>query len=299
MQRHTFLSLIFFFIYSTIVPAQINGNGNKVTKTFPAENLRKLEINLSADITIDPAAKPGITITTDENVIDYINVKVEDGYLDLTQLEWIEPKGDHQVVIGAPLLQTLICDAHSDIDILNLDAERFRINANIGKITLSGAVEYFDVKVKLARINAEALDVKTADVEIKKWGKVNLGQVNALRSDINKSGSLTVKGEPLELSGDAKEAIARGERPVDPSIRWINFQLKNNSLRRSQFFVEGPKKDGSSFGYGFPMNPGQKRSERWTVGSKVYKVNAFGLRKLLLTIEATDEGEVVSLYGDK
>lgn len=296
MKSHIIFALVFFFI-QTVVPAQINGNGHKVTKTFPAENLRKLEVNLSANIIIDPSAEPGITITTDENVMDYINVKVKQGYLDLTQLEWIEPKGVHEIVIGAPLLQTLICDAHSNIEVKNLDAERFRINAKVGQINLSGKVDYFDVKVKLATLKAEGLEVSTADVEISKWGKVSLGNVNALRTDINESGSLTVKGEPAELSGDAKEALARGERPVDPSIKYIDFKLKNNSLKRGQYFVQGPKKDGSYFGYGFPMNPGQVRAERWTTGTKVYKVSRLGFRSLLLTIEASDEGEVVPLYG--
>ncbi len=296
MKNLIVFALAFFFI-QVLVPAQINGNGNKVTKTFSAENLRKLEVNLSADITIDPKAEPGITITTDENIIDYINVKVKKGYLDLTQLEWIEPKGNHEIIIGAPLLQTLICDAHSNITINNLDAERFRINADVGQIKLSGKVGYLDLEVKLATLDAEQLDITTADIEISKWGKVKLGEVNALRTDINESASLTVKGTPAELSGDAKEALARGEKPIDPTIRYIDFKIKNNTLKRGQFFVQGPKKDGSYFGYGFPMNPGQVRAERWTTGTKVYKVSRLGLRTLLLTIESSDEGEVVPLFN--
>ena len=58
----------------------------------------------------------------------------------------------------------------------------------------------------------------------------------------------------------------------------------------------GPKQDGSKFGYGFPMMPYATRKETWTIGTKVYKVNKIGLKKLLVTINKDNENQVVKLF---
>ena len=44
------------------------------------------------------------------------------------------------------------------------------------------------------------------------------------------------------------------------------------------------------------MMPGISKKERWTVGTKVYKVNKIGLRKLLVKIKAEDAGKTVKLF---
>jgi hypothetical protein len=76
-----------------VLPTQINGNDQQSHKDFYRQKRRKLEINLSVDITIDPKAKPVLTISTDANLINYIKVIVRNDNLDLTELEWMGSKG--------------------------------------------------------------------------------------------------------------------------------------------------------------------------------------------------------------
>ena len=88
-------------------------------------------------------------------------------------------------------------------------------------------------------------------------------------------------------------------------VLWIGtilFVTQNQLLfseSRTHFVVKGPKVDGSYFGYGFPMMPGATKKERWTVGTKVYRINRLGLRKLLVEIKAEDEGQVVKLFDSQ
>ncbi|MDT0557469.1 hypothetical protein RM697_02340 [Ichthyenterobacterium sp. W332] len=89
---------------------------------------------------------------------------------------------------------------------------------------------------------------------------------------------------------------AQNDKHESKNIQWINFKIKNNSKNRNHFVVKGPKAEGSKFGYGFPMMPYEKRKEKWSVGTKIYKENKLGFRKLLVTITANDEGKVVNLF---
>jgi len=45
------------------------------------------------------------------------------------------------------------------------------------------------------------------------------------------------------------------------------------------------------------MRPGQVKKERWTVGTKVFRKTNLGLKKLLVEIKESDEGELVELYN--
>jgi len=80
------------------------------------------------------------------------------------------------------------------------------------------------------------------------------------------------------------------------NAKYIDIKIKNNSWARRHFVVVGPKPDGTEFSYGFPMMPGQSKKERWTTGTKIYRENALGIRNLLFTITATDEGKTVKLF---
>ena len=44
------------------------------------------------------------------------------------------------------------------------------------------------------------------------------------------------------------------------------------------------------------MMPFSTRKENWSVGTKVYKVNKLGLRKLLVKIKPEDAGKTVKLF---
>ncbi len=78
--------------------------------------------------------------------------------------------------------------------------------------------------------------------------------------------------------------------------KFINFKIENNSFNRNYFVVIGPKPNGRKFSYGFPMMPQATRKEYWTTGTKVYKVNKLGLRKLLISIKPENENKTVKLF---
>ena len=107
--------------------------------------------------------------------------------------------------------------------------------------------------------------------------------------------NLVVLGDTLRF--DCQRIIPHNDTSDHEQVRWINFTIKNNSENRNHFVVKGPKLDGSKFGYGFPMMPNEEREERWSVGTKIYKENKLGFRKLLVTIKSKDENTIVNLFN--
>jgi len=299
MKKITFL----FLLFSIQSFAQVNGNKEIVSQTFPLEAITSLEINLSSNVTIDMNGADEITITTDQNLIPHINTTVKNGHLDLTQKKWIEPSDKHEVLIGAAALRKLVIDAHGDFIIKNMAVGQFKLVANVGKISLLGTVKDLKIKNKVARVNAAKLIAQNANIKITSWGRVTATVENELDTSVSENGFLQLTSEAKVLKGDASKTLKQDkekellkkEAPFK-NARFIKFKIKNNSLTRKNFVVVGPKSDGSFFSYGFPMWPGQSREKDWTVGSKVYKVSRLGIRKLIVTIKETDEGKVVDLF---
>ncbi|WP_046758748.1 GIN domain-containing protein [Kordia jejudonensis] len=291
---------ILLFLLGFAVNAQVNGNKNIITRTFPLENIQKIKINFYAKVTIDLAAKEGITITTDENVMDLIGKEVVGNTLYLDQIEWIEPS-QATIVIGAPNLRHVETGTHDVTKIINIATEYLQLTAPIGTILLEGKTNELRIGAELAKVDASNLVAENAFINIWSRGNVTVQVTNVLHAEVSNSGKLIYVNSPKKIKKNTKRdgqvlRFAEKNTVKNPDAEWIKFKIKNNNSNRNNFFVIGPKKDGTKFSYGFPMMPNALRKENWTVGTKIYKVNSLGFRKLLVTITKQDAGKVVSLF---
>ena len=295
--RQSFI-LIITFILSTICNAQINGNGKTTTTTLTLNGLEEIDIQFNADIILDYSAAETMTITAEKNIIEYIGQKFENGKLTLDQIKWIEPSRNPKIIIGTPNLKKIYQGTHSSTYINNINGDELSIHGNVGKVIASGSCKKISVIVSGTDVNLSQTDIGYADISIKGRSTVVLDKVNTLDTELNPNANLVLRSEPNKYLGDSKknvEEIVSINKP-NPQFKYIEFKIKNNSWSRNHFVVVGPKKNGGYFSYGFPMMPGFSKSEKWSVGTKIYKEGKMGKRKLLVTISLEDEGKVVNLF---
>jgi hypothetical protein len=216
--------------------------------------------------------------------------------LTLDQLEWVEPSQQVTIKIGAPNLKRVEKGTHRTLTIKNVDNDYLNVMAFLGKVVVSGKTKQFNIGVENGEIDASKLIAENVRVNIWGRGKAKIYAENELFSILKEDGRLDLVNTPKKLTGDTKKALEKKKRISNSDIKWISFKIKNNSWNRNHFVVVGPKKNGGRFSYGFPMMPGFSKKERWTTGTKVYKVNKIGIRKLLVTISPEDEGKTVKLF---
>jgi len=294
------ISLLLLFIGSLGI-AQVKGNKKIETKSFPFENVETIKIDLHADITIDMAQEESLSITTDGNLLEFIDTEIVDGTIHFSQLKWIESSKGITIKIGAPNLKRVVHDAHDTTKIINVSNNELRVNANIGNVIIEGKTDELRLGVANGKIDASKIEAKSVYVNLWNWGTITVNPVDYLWADVSNDGKLYYTNLPKEnkiktKSGGMAASLEDKNNPSKKSIKWISFKIRNNSGKRNQFAVKGPKADGGYFGYGFPMSANTKRKEKWSVGTKIYKVNKLGLKKLLVTITAEDEGKVVNLF---
>jgi len=157
------------------------------------------------------------------------------------------------------------------------------------------------IGAELAKVNASKTEAEQVFVNLWSWGNVTVNPTEKLWAEVSNDGKLLYVSKPEKFEVKKKNggqilSLAEKDTIKNPDAVFINFKIKNNSTNRNNFYVVGPKPDGSKFSYGFPMMPNAKRKENWSVGTKVYKVNSLGFRKLLITIKKEDKGKVVELF---
>lgn len=294
------ITLLLIFVAATGL-AQIKGNRNIETRTFAIENVNHIKINFYADVTMDASAKEALTITTDSNLFDLIDKEGIDGTLCLDQKEWISPSQKSIVIIGAPNLKRVEQGTHDTTRIIHVDNDELSVNAPIGNVIIEGKTKELRLGSETSSIDATKITANNAFVNLWSIGTVKVNVTNLLWADVSNSGKLFYVTKPKKLDiktkRDGKVLVLNDiEKMKNPDAKYISFKIKNNSNNRNQFEVVGPKRDGSKFGYGFPMMPNTLRKETWTIGTKIYKLNSMGLKKLLIIITEENENQVVELF---
>ena len=242
-----------------------------------------------------------MTITTDENLLGLIDKDLEDGKLHLDQKEWISPSQDIIISIGAPNLKRVETGTHDITKIINLNNDYLQIMAPIGNVIVEGKTKELRIGAELAKVNASNTVAEKVFVNLWSWGNVTVNPTEQLWANVSNDGKLFYISKPEKFDVKKKnggQILSLNEKDSlkNPEAIFIKFRIKNNSSNRNNFYVIGPKPDGSKFSYGFPMMPNAKRKENWSVGTKIYKVNSLGFRKLLITIKKEDEGKVIDLF---
>lgn len=288
------LTFILFLVGMTGL-AQVKGNKDITTRTIDMQDLTAIEMGLYAHVVIDQNAAAEMVITTDSNLQGLIDTEVVDGTLKLAQLDWIQPSQRIKITIGVKSLKRLQVGINETVQLKNIDQETITLVALNGKIVASGKANSVDIDAENGTVNASKLEVKQANVNIWGRGKTIVNATELVESKLDEDARLDFVQQPAEVKGDTN-IVSKETKIAFAKAQYIDIKIKNNSFNRNLFAVKGPKQDGSYFGYGFPMMPGATKKERWTVGTKIYKTNAIGVKKLLLTIEGTDEGKTIKLF---
>jgi len=289
--------LFLICLITSSVNAQKIGNGQLETKTFDLSNFSEIHVNFPVKAKIDCAAATALSITTDDNLFDHILVEVEDDILYIQQKGWVEAtKVD--LTIGAPNLKRLKTGGYGIYNLKNIDADEFRVMNNVGLVTLEGKANSLRFGTATGTIDAAELVAQEVYASIWSHGKAKVNAVQLLDGKVENGGEIIYINPPaknrIRVKGDSEVlSVADAKREVQ-KVDYIHFKLFNNSGKRIQAYVKGPR--GKRFSYGFPLNPLQKRRENWPVGSKVYKVSKIGTRTLLATIEDTDADGIVKLF---
>ena len=292
------ISLIFLLKLSTIlIYGQVIGNGNRITKSKDLPEIDKIIININGEINIFSGLEENsIDITYDENIVDLVGTGIIGNSLVIDQLKWIEGKQDVIANIYVKDIDSIENDSWSKVTVNNLNQNRLNILSDIGAMTLFGQVNELNINSRDGNIDAAKLQSKIANVIIENDAIVKVFATELLNITNNKNGQLILNGKPKKITGmegqKANDSIVTLDRI---NTRFIDIKLKTKGLKKLSCYVSGPKPNGKYFSYGLNLYPLVTKDEKWSIGTKLYKVGAFGKKQLIYTVKEKDEGQTIRL----
>lgn len=276
------------------IPAQINGNGKMVTITRSTGVFSGVKVDFPAEVEIICQTIPHLEITSDENIIPYLDIRMEGSTLNILQRKWIEPSRTVHITIGTAFLHRLETGGYGEYWIKNIDAPQFTLVNPVGTVELEGRADRLVANVGTGKVDASQLTTLESDITVTSFGWVKVQVKDVLRAQVAENGKVIYTEKPSQIYGAGPVFPAENDNPSpEGKPRYIRVTLLNNSPSKIDMIIKGPP--GQRFSYGAPLRPGQRRTEDMPVGTHIYLDHIIS-RKLLVTILEKDENQVVKLF---
>ena len=151
----------------------VRGSGNVITETRQVSNFDSIELSGSGEVILTQGASESLTIETDDNVMEYIEAKVENGTLKLG------------LVSGIP----------TGVNIQKFTRLIFYVNVDdLSGLSTSGS----------GKIESEKIKTDRFDLSVSGSGSIQIAELLAseLRADISGSGGINLGGEVSDQDVD-------------------------------------------------------------------------------------------------
>ena len=175
----------------------IRGNGHMVTQE------QKLEpfINVKADgaFRIEwHSGPPAVSVTIDQNLMQYVEMEVRDRVLYVRTTRYIRPRHSIKVVLTSNTLEGASFSGASQLTAHQLTGSKFYLETTgASKATLDGAVDELIANITGAGdLRAESLQTKTAQVSVTGAGDARMAVSDNLKVSITGAGKVEYIGDP-------------------------------------------------------------------------------------------------------
>lgn len=200
------------------------GNGNITTKTIQVADYDAINVVGSMNVTLVKGEEGTISITTDENLHEYLDISSSDGKLKITfkntkfgirskkgvniTVPFIDVNDISLVGSGDIISKDLIKASFMDVSLvgsgdIDLVIDATDIDSNLsgsGDIGLKGNVTNFKAKVSgSGDFEARSLKAENTDAYVSGSGDLQVYAKKTLKARVNGSGDITYSGNPERI----------------------------------------------------------------------------------------------------
>jgi hypothetical protein len=193
------LAVVALFVSGCYWPG-IRGNGHIVTDQRPVTEFSDIKGDGAFQIEWNSGA-PSLSITTDDNLLRYIETRIEGKTLRLHSHDQLHPTQHIKVLITSPTLTGASMSGAVRLTATKISCPKFYLQtAGAVRITLDGKADELLADMSgAAKLIAETLHTKTADISSSGAAKAQVYASEALRVSISGAGKVIYYGHPTRV----------------------------------------------------------------------------------------------------
>ena len=200
------------------------GNGVVITEDFAVKDFNRVSVEGNFEIRLGKSNTPGVTITTDENLMDLISVESDGNRLTLLSRKNLISNDGVQVIIrytelrkiavgGAAILTSdhTIREDYLDLDMSGAGAVELDLDMKALEITISGAGameltgQVVEQRIQMdgaGGLDASDLVSQNCEIEISGVGGAAIHVTERLRATVSGVGGISYRGNPSDVQKD-------------------------------------------------------------------------------------------------
>ena len=175
----------------------IRGNGHLTTDQRPISGFSEIEANGAFEIEWR-SGTPALSITTDENLLPYIDSRNIDNRLRLHSRDRIRPTHGVKIVVSSPTRSAAKLTGATRLTANQLSGAKFAVESTgAARVTLDGTVdELLADMTGASTLNAKSLQTKTAEISTTGAADANIAVSDTLKVSITGAGKVNYSGNP-------------------------------------------------------------------------------------------------------
>lgn len=202
---------------------KVVGNGNITTKNINTNDYSSIQVVGSMDVHLENGAEGNISVTTDENIHDFLDIQVEGGALVIKIQKNVSIRTNKGIHVTVPVqeVNAVSLTGSGDVDTKDqLKTDNMEISlTGSGDIDLNVAVGTLDAKVTGSgdmnlRGNARDLEIKVTgsgdfdgeslnaentEAYVSGSGDISIKTTNRLKARVHGSGDISYSGNPTNI----------------------------------------------------------------------------------------------------
>ncbi len=174
------------------------GSGDLVTQERTVEAFSRIETNLSVEMVVEVGKPQAVSLSFDDNLIDFIRTEVDGKTLVIDTEESFSSRNSVQIKVSVPAIDLIMTEGSGVIDVHNLNNKKFRIIlSGSGDVHLDGTSEFIDIEINgSGDVDATELAAGDVAVTINGSGAARVAATGSLDAEVNGSGDVLYTGKP-------------------------------------------------------------------------------------------------------
>lgn len=176
----------------------IQGSGVETTKSFDIDAFDQVRFSGSGEYNISCGEEQSVSVTIDDNLMEFVDLNVEDGKLKFNVTEQYTSGMGLKVDITIPKLKGVEVNGAGTATIKNVSAEAFAIDVSgASTVVADGSANSLDLQASGAcSLKLYELESKKCTVDMSGAGSAMVHVTEMLDAKISGVGSVKYKGEP-------------------------------------------------------------------------------------------------------
>jgi len=182
---------------SSLVPG-IKGSGIQQTEVREVEAFTKIEFSGAFQVEVISDQQPSLSVTADDNLLEFIITEVKDGTLKVTFSQSLSPTISPKFQIKMPVLEKVTAAGAGSFSLKDLESQILELQlSGATSVVGSGIAEKLVIDISGAgSVKLTELVAQSATVKVSGSGAADLQVIDQLQVKISGAGAVRYRGEP-------------------------------------------------------------------------------------------------------